>query len=389
MCKEVKISVIVPVYNGEKYLEKCINSIASQSYENLDIVLVDDGSTDRSGHICDTCQYKDSRVQVIHKKNGGLVSARKAGIREALGEFVISVDADDWIEPDYIENMVRAQREANADIVAANLFFDIGDDSRVVYNGIPYGTYTPEQIGPSMLYDGTFFQYGINPHLVTKLGRRDIILKSQLDVDESIVGGEDAAVTYPALVKAQKICIANVCGYHYIQRPDSMTKTVSSNELERIEVLIGYLKSKFQDMPEKMQLKRQICLYEKYLKVLRNIASLDDKEDIWLLPFGGICPDTRIVLYGAGGVGQQIYRYLTKTAKPQIVMWLDRNYQAYQKNGMDVRKPLDIKTISEKYDCVIIANIDAKIAGLIKDDLIHIGVEPQKIRWFTEEFLGN
>lgn len=387
MHKEEKISVIVPVYNGSQYLEKCIHSIIEQSYKNLDIILVDDGSTDASGGICDGYQLQDPRIRVFHKQNGGLVSARKTGIGRAYGDFVISIDADDWIEPDYIENMVKVQRETDADIVAANLFFDIGNDSKIVQNGIPYGTYTPEQICSNIIYNGNFFQYGVNPHLVTKLGRRDILLKSQLEVDERIVGGEDAAVTYPALLLAQKICITDVCGYHYIQHQNSMTKTTTCDELEKIAILVGYLKGKFQNMPGRLELEKQLHFYEKYLKVLRNLESLDSQEGVWLLPFGGVRSDTRIVLYGAGGVGQQIHRYLHNTEKPEVVMWLDKNYQTYQRNGMDVRKPLDIQTIEGNYDCVIIANMDARTADLIKGDLMQIGVESTKIRWFTENFM--
>lgn len=98
MDESIKLSVIVPVYNVEEYIKDSVNSVINQTYKNLEIILVDDGSTDNSGKICDEFAKKDSRVVVVHKENGGIVSARKAGISLATGEYAINFDPDDWIE---------------------------------------------------------------------------------------------------------------------------------------------------------------------------------------------------------------------------------------------------------------------------------------------------
>ena len=103
----VKISIVVPIYNVEDYVKSCIESIIGQTYRNLEIILVDDGSTDCCPEICDDYAKKDSRVHVIHKRNGGLVSARKAGLAAATGDYVLAVDVDDWIEKDRVEVLVR------------------------------------------------------------------------------------------------------------------------------------------------------------------------------------------------------------------------------------------------------------------------------------------
>ena len=100
------ISVIVPVYNVEKYLKKCVNSICNQTYENLEIILIDDGSTDNSGLICDELSCKDNRIVVIHQNNGGQATARNMGLSAAKGEFIGFVDSDDWIEPKLYETML-------------------------------------------------------------------------------------------------------------------------------------------------------------------------------------------------------------------------------------------------------------------------------------------
>ena len=115
-----EISVIIPIYNVEKYLEKCIDSVLAQTYRNIEIILVDDGSTDKCADICDSYLKKDSRVKVIHKVNGGLSSARNAGLDIAEGDFISFVDSDDFIEKEMLEKLYEALMEADADMAVCN-----------------------------------------------------------------------------------------------------------------------------------------------------------------------------------------------------------------------------------------------------------------------------
>ena len=117
---EPKISVIVPVYKVEPYLRKCLDSIAGQTYQNLEIILVDDGSPDSCGSICDEYAVQDKRVRVIHKENGGVSSARNAGLAAATGDWIGWVDSDDWIEPDLYSYMLEKVREYGADIAVCS-----------------------------------------------------------------------------------------------------------------------------------------------------------------------------------------------------------------------------------------------------------------------------
>ncbi len=122
-----KVSVIIPVYNGEKYLDNCIKSVANQTYKNLEIIVIDDGSTDRTVDICEEWKEKDHRVRVLHKPNGGRGSARNAGLAMATGEYIHFVDADDWIEEDAIESLYKALIKNNSDIVVGNMTSYIED----------------------------------------------------------------------------------------------------------------------------------------------------------------------------------------------------------------------------------------------------------------------
>ena len=108
------VSVIIPVYNVEKYMRRCIDSIINQTYTNLEIILVDDGASDRSGKICDEYAQMDHRIKVLHKENGGLASARNAGIQIATGEYISYVDSDDWVETEFIEVLLKGCQDNNA-----------------------------------------------------------------------------------------------------------------------------------------------------------------------------------------------------------------------------------------------------------------------------------
>ena len=110
------ISIIIPVYNAEKYLPNCLDSVINQTYKNLEIILVDDGSTDKSSEICDEYAQKDFRIKLIHKENGGVSSARNAGLALVSGDYIAWVDSDDFVAPDYIEYMYKLLKEYDADI---------------------------------------------------------------------------------------------------------------------------------------------------------------------------------------------------------------------------------------------------------------------------------
>lgn len=380
------LSIIVPVYNAGQFLEKCIRSIEGQTYRDMQIILVDDGSTDGSAELCDRHGAEDSRITVIHKPNGGLVSARKAGLKAATGAFIGWVDADDWVEPDYFGQMVQAQRESGADIVAAAHFHDIGTGSGKVCNAFPAGIYIREQLLPQLIYSGKFFEYGLQPHVYTKLIRKEILDKTQMAVDDRICAGEDAAVVYPSVVEADKVCMADICGYHYVQRQGSITKTRGADELGRFRVLASGLEDAFARRGVLDIMRPQMEQYEKYFLLLRQIQVLDQRI---LLPYGGIPLHSRVVLYGAGVLGQGLYRYLMGNQLAEIILWADQNYRNYQKQGMEVSEPAAIKGLDGQYEYVLIANTMESTADSIRKYLLGMQVPEEKIRWLSEGFING
>ncbi len=145
------ISIIVPVYNVATSLQKCLNSILCQTYTNLEIILVEDGSTDSSGAICDAYASKDSRIKVIHKKNSGLVEARKTGICAAQGEYVGYVDGDDWIESDMYETLLACMTKYHVDMVESDHWMDVDTQFSKSKSKLGYGRFDVDGIRTGMI----------------------------------------------------------------------------------------------------------------------------------------------------------------------------------------------------------------------------------------------
>lgn len=221
------ISVIVPVYKVEAYLEECIASIVSQTHRNLEIILVDDGSPDNCGAICDYWAEKDSRIQVIHKENGGLSDARNAGIAAARGDYIAFVDSDDWILPDMCEKLLTALIRENADISACNIR-TCYPTRQSTYGCKAYTVGNSEKI-LSMLYQDTMYPVSA----WNKLYRRSLWADIRFPKGKIC---EDAFTTYLLVDKAGTIVQIPDALYCYRIRENSiMTSTFSAKRMDEEE----------------------------------------------------------------------------------------------------------------------------------------------------------
>ena len=164
-----KVTVIVPVYNTESFLPACVKSMMAQTLKELEIIFVDDGSTDSSGKLCDKYAEQDNRVRVIHKPNGGVASARQAGLDAATGEYVIWADSDDWVDPDMYEKMYEKAKETNADLVACGYKKEFSDGTCLLFTD-----YFSNAKRKSII---NFLRTKIGNSLCNKLFKRELILQ--------------------------------------------------------------------------------------------------------------------------------------------------------------------------------------------------------------------
>ncbi|MCM1112008.1 MAG: glycosyltransferase [Muribaculum sp.] len=385
------ISIVIPVYNVEPYLEKCLNSVLGQNYQDFECILVDDGSTDKSGKICDRFASADPRVTVVHKSNGGLVSARKAGLQKAAGEFIGCVDSDDWVEEDYFEKMVEMQQKTGADIVAGNHFRDVGSESYPIFNNIPIGLYSREDILPKLIYAGKFFEFSVHPSLCTKLIRKRIVDTTQMSVNEDIVSDEDGAVLYPSVLEADTVVITDICGYHYVQRQGSISKSECPDDLRRLRLVFDHVEKAFASKGLLEDLKFQMMQWQKYVYLERHIQVFDDQTsgDTILQPYGGIPLHSRIVVYGGSALGQTIVRYISGDHLAENVLWIDQAYENFQKQGLPMFPPEDIRKLENQYDYVLLASVTERIVASMKRCLLDLQVPEDKIVWLSEDFIDG
>lgn len=258
------LSITMPVYNVEKYLKKAIDSVLQQTYQDWELILVDDGSTDNSGRICDDYCRQDQRIHVIHKLNGGLVSARECAIKEAKGEYVCFLDSDDWVEPDMYEQMIAALEKTGADLCVGGYVHD-------------YGTYCQNHFQQTAGFVMTREEFYINflqyEHfgweLADKVYKTRII--KQTHVDDKILCGEDLARNWQVGNMIQQAVYIPLYKYHYYQRDGSST----SGKVHQYNKLPIYVFQTIEEMsPEFSSAVKELFLKKKFELSVTSLKSM-------------------------------------------------------------------------------------------------------------------
>lgn len=225
------ISVIVPVYNVERYLPACLNSVLSQSYRDLEIILIDDGSTDHSGRICDEYADKDSRIRVIHQANGGAAAAKNTGLRAASGKYLSFVDSDDYLEPGAYEHMVSRLQMLDADIIQCGFRYVYTDSANDIIRDPVCNTFTAADFLPRFTTDWT------SGLLWNKLYRRSVFQDVFFEEGHRI---DDEYFTYQGIMNASKVVCDGRIVYNYRQRRSGVMRSPESARqilLDRIDFL--------------------------------------------------------------------------------------------------------------------------------------------------------
>ncbi|NSR60700.1 glycosyltransferase family 2 protein, partial [Enterococcus faecalis] len=213
------VSVVIPVYNVEKYVEKCLDSVINQTYQNLEIIIVNDGSTDNSLSVCQKKKLSDSRIKLINKENGGLSSARNAGIECAQGEFICFIDSDDWIELDYIEVLLNGMENTNVDISVIQMI-KVKDFNKIAFQSESQTKWDIFERETAMreLFSSNLIGYSAN----NKLYR--ISLFKSIRYPEGMLM-EDKGTTYRLIDSSTKVAVNGSTKYHYYLRDNSILRT--------------------------------------------------------------------------------------------------------------------------------------------------------------------
>ena len=248
-----KLSIVVPVYNAERYLNQCIDSILGQSFTDFELIILNDGSSDRSGGICDEYAQADQRIIVIHTENRGVVTARRAGVELARGEYTAFVDSDDWIDSDFYRSIFEESGETNADILICSRVNCGG--TCVETTSFCSGYYDKSKLENTvflqMMYDVHSERYHIKPNLWDKVFRTELLKEIYKGVDPIVTLGEDAVCTYPCIARASSLFILkNDACYHYREDHVSMVNNCDVRLLQRVCALSVNINHQFFGLPE-------------------------------------------------------------------------------------------------------------------------------------------
>lgn len=282
-----RYSIIVPVYGVEAFLPQAIESVMAQSISDWEMILVDDGSKDRCPEICDAFAARDKRIHVIHKENGGLVSARQEGIKQCRGEYVLQLDGDDFWNTDLLGNIneVIVRDQPDCILFSYCTTKEDGTPIKAYHNKLPEGLYSEQrlqELWKRMLYDpqepNVNGNTGAFTHsLCTVAFRRQVVTPYQLLVPKQIRMGEDAAVTIPAVCGCKSVYALDKAMYQYRLRDQSIVRTFNRNETEGRKYLIAHLKAYARQLPSQNLNGYIYQMVEKYwIKAARNLSSYQE-----------------------------------------------------------------------------------------------------------------
>jgi glycosyltransferase involved in cell wall biosynthesis len=379
----IDISVLVPIFRIEKYLPKCIDSLLNQSFENFELILVNDGSPDSCPKICDDYSKIDSRIKVIHKENGGLVSARKEGLKYAKGKYVSFVDGDDWVDRYYLDTLFKLAEINCADLVVTGHFREFNGKIET-FKPRKAGIYNASEIEsliiPKVIYNGKFCEHEISTYVWNKLFRRELLNDILFDIPNKIVMGEDAAITYSYLSISKSLVISKIPLYYYRQRLDSIIKSIENprKEYYRLGLLMNFLKSKLSHVIDGQTLDKQIKFYL-YSQILVRSGGLihNNSGQIIFNPFLKAKRNSKVVIYSSGSFGQHILSTNTKTEYFQIIKWIDIDFHELNVDGNFVQPISSINNTD--FDFLIIATINPTIYESIKFEFGLMGIDENKI----------
>lgn len=300
----MKISVIIPVYNVEKYLEKCIQSVINQTIKNLEIILVDDGSTDLSGKICDEYSKKDKRIKVIHKENGGLSDARNAGLNIESGEYIVFVDSDDYIEYNMIENLYKCIKKYNADIVCCGKYLEDEDGNIIkILNKTEEYCINGENAIKKML-----LREEIDNTAWDKMYKKEVFENIRFPYGKYY---EDIEPTYKAFKKSSKIAHTSTVDYHYLIRKGSIINSkFTEKQLDSLIFINNIRKDVKKEYPQYIEISD--ALY--YLDLSSNLQKIKNSPNY--------------------EENRQIYRKLKKEYNSYIIKILTNKYITLYKKIM-------------------------------------------------------
>ena len=386
--EEELISIVIPVYNGEQYLKRCIDSVINQTYRNIEVIIINDGSSDHTREICEQYVLKDARIRFIEQTNHGVSYTRKYGIRLAKGKYVGFVDADDFIDQDLFAQMHDIMARTGVDLLFSECYFG-GKQRHIDFPEGVYGSKDEmEEIYRSMII-GEDGKGGIPTELWAKLFLKEKLEGILEEISDELFIGEDLELLFKYILRCRSVFSSKICGYHYVMNDKSLMNSVNKKYLWNVNLLYLSLAREFEKSDYRDILMPQLehwiwNMIEQSPRFMGFIGMKSKRKIRYLNPFDNVLNSSKTILYGAGLVGRDYFELYTKKGEEPL-LWVDQNWEHFQTEGMPVYSVEQIKQVDFEYLLVAVKN--RKQACEIKELLIHMGVAADKIVWKDPIFL--
>lgn len=375
-----KVSIVIPIYNTSEYLRECLDSVVNQTLKDIEIILVDDGSTDGSVDICREYMACDSRIKLIEKENGGAAAARRMGAMVATSPYIGFVDSDDMIEADMYETLLEYM--GDCDLVTSAVYKENGT---LWKDYLPTGIYSTSKemqyVIENMLVIGNSLTRGICGSMVCKMFKTDLSKKVFNSVNLKIYSSEDTEFIYKYILYCNSIRITDICKYKYRNRGGSLVHSVHHDYLININLLYLSLREAFIGHQYEERLLEQLqMLVIRYVRgQLTNRMGFSQKARIlkYMNPLIHDIAGKRVALYGAGKVGKDYYLHMVRMDNEPVI-WVDQQYEKYEKKH-PVRSVEELE--GTEHDILMIAVKDGELAERIKGELLLKGIRANKILW--------
>ena len=369
------VSIIVPIYNAEAYLARCLDSIISQTLQDIEIVCVNDGSSDGSLEIVKKYADRDSRILIVDKKNGGLVSARKAGLDAACGEYIGFVDSDDYVDPEMYETLYKYATEKTCDVVCSGYLFEGDYVSRHVDCVTP-GLYEGDRL--TDIREQTIMRLddhgvGIRASLCCKLFSKALLDKVYLSVSDKLTISEDKITTLYTMLEAKCVVVIDEAFYHYVKNTGSMVHSFDENYLTHVQTVWDHLRKAYThpNFTDRMRVQAEVYLMDMLYKGINGRMGFACDNMLWVDPYwlDRIPDGSGVLLYGYGVFLNSYKRQAENSDRFEVTGTASSTDEVQGKS----------------FDVIVIAIKNKEKAGKEKDALIKCGIGEEKILWFPQD----
>ena len=388
---QIAVSVIVPVFNSERYLRQCLDSLVNQNLQEIEIICVNDGSTDGSAGILDEYAEQYTNIKVIHKENGGVVSARRSGEAAAEGAYIGYVDSDDWTDPEMYERLYHCAMVNKAELVASGYYLE-GNYTSELYDGVDGGFYGEDNI--QNLRENTIYcmqkkDVGVRAPLCCKLFSRKLLERVPIPVPEDMDMSEDKLQILACILECHSVYVLKEAYYHYRINATSATHSENPFYLQCVDRMYQYIRKLYPHPCFTPVMRQQAELYimEMLLAGINTRLGFQTRNLLWFDPYWleAIPAGSRIVLYGSGEAGR---KYRTQLLAKEIHIYagcIDFEYERLQDEVLQIQSPETLS--STEYDYIVITIKNPAKAEEIRKKLEDLGVEPSSILWFSQREL--